>query len=118
MDDTEFDRKLRWPLLRMLNRKRKPVYTPPEPAPAEGTEKIMDEAAGREAVPETPDSLPPDGVLGYLVGFSYGERAGLAGTTHTTVMGLDEARAEARAHRVTEGRRWFPVEVREVPRHG
>ena len=28
MDNAEFDRSIRWPLLRMLSRQRKPVYTP------------------------------------------------------------------------------------------
>jgi hypothetical protein len=56
----------------------------------------------------------PDGVLGYLVAYFSDGR--VTGTTHTTLMSLEEARKEAKAHRVSLGRSCFPVELRQVDR--
>lgn len=67
-------------------------------------------AQARPPVPDWRDELPP-GVLGYLVGYRNGQARG---TTHTTLMPLDQARAEARAHGIHPSWSWCPVEVREV----
>jgi hypothetical protein len=122
MADPDFDRGIRRPLLRMLGRQRKPVYTPLAAEPAMELETTMDEIAdaGRE-VPHWPptlsqaladpalvaaaqaardaDGTPPPGVLGYAVGVFPDGGNRCSGFTHTGRMELGEAQREAGLYR-------------------
>lgn len=84
------------------------------PVPSAWARQWREQEHAARAEPAQPGpAAAAAGVIGHLVAFSGDGR--LRGTTHTTPLTLEEARREARAHGYSTVRRYFPVELREVP---